>query len=96
MCAICKYKCPHVGCSKVFFNSHGLKCHKDKCKFKHWYIADHILVTRWVKGKREFKVIWCDYPPENDMWEPRDNLASSTINKFLKANDLYDYNITTR
>ena len=25
--AQCKHKCPHVGCKKVFFNKHGLKCH---------------------------------------------------------------------
>ena len=92
MCAICKYKCPHVGCSKVFFNSHGLKCHKGKCKFKHWYIADRILATytKWAKGKREFKVRWYGYPPEHDTWESRENLVPSTINEFLKANDLYD------
>ena len=25
---ICKFACPNIGCTKVFFNKHGMRCHK--------------------------------------------------------------------
>ena len=78
---ICKHKCPHVGCSKVFFNSHGLKCHKGKCKWKQWYIVDRILANRWTKGKRMFKVRWSGYSAAHDTWEPRENLAPAAASR---------------
>ena len=65
--AVCKHKCTHVGCNRVFFNSHGLKCHKGRCKWKQWYEVDRILATRWSKRKREFKIRWSGYGSEHDV-----------------------------
>ena len=91
MQAVCKHKCPHVGCNRVFFNSHGLKCHKGNCKWKQWYEVDRILATRWQNRKREFKVRWSGYGPEHDLWVPRENLTPAAVNEFLKTNGLCDY-----
>ena len=96
MRALCKHKCPHVGCKKAFFNMHGLKCHQGRCKWKQWYIVDRILATRWYKRKRQFKVRWSGYSADHDTWEPRENLAPAAVNEFLKANGLYNYDNTTR
>ena len=81
---------------KVFFNSHGLKCHKGRCKWRNWFTVDRILVTRWSKRKREFKIRWSGYSSEHDTWEPRENIAPAAVNEFLKSNGLYDYDCTTR
>ena len=69
--AKCKHKCDHVGCGKVFFNLHGLKCHQGRCKWKQWYLVDRILTTRWTRSKREFKIRWSGYSSDHDTWEPR-------------------------
>ena len=29
---VCKFQCRHAGCSRVFANLHGKKCHEGKCK----------------------------------------------------------------
>ena len=96
MTGICKHVCQHVGCKKVFFNMHGLKCHQGKCKWGQWHIVDRILDTRWTKRKREFKVRWEGYSEDHDTWEPRENLTPAAINEFLIANGLYDHDNTTR
>ena len=94
--AICKHTCTYVGCGKMFFNTHGLKCHQGRCKWRRWFLVDRILDTRWKHGKREFKVRWSGYSPKHDTWEPRTNLTPAAVNEFLKANNLYDYSKTSR
>lgn len=34
---VCKFKCKHPGCNKVFKNTHGVKCHQGKCRWKDAY-----------------------------------------------------------
>ena len=89
----CKYTCPNPGCNKVFFNAHGCKCHAGRCKFKDHFYVDKLLAVRGSTGspKREFLVRWEGYGPEDDTWEPRQNVSPKTIKEFLLSNGLYDH-----
>ena len=42
--------------------------------------------------KRRFLIRWAGYGPEEDSWEPRENVSPSAIKEFLLANGLYDHN----
>lgn len=93
--AACKFVCPHLGCNRVFFNAHGMKCHAGKCKYRNEYEVDRILEVRGATGSpgREFKIRWKGYyGPDDDTWEKRKNLHPELINEFLHANELYDHN----
>ena len=70
--SVCNLTCPHAGCSRVFLNAHGCKCHAGKCRYKNFYEVDKILAVRGPTGspKREFLVRWRGYGPEDDQWEP--------------------------
>ena len=95
---VCKFQCRHAGCTRVFNNIHGKKCHEGKCKWRsvHYndsFYMDKILAVRGCTGSpgRRFLVRWQDYGPAEDTWEPRSHLHPDEINLFLKHNDLYDY-----
>ena len=95
---VCKFQCKHAGCTRVFANIHGKKCHEGKCKWRsvHYndsFYMDKILAVRGATGSpsRRFLVRWQGYGPEEDTWEPRSHLHPDEINAFLKQNDLYDY-----
>ena len=90
---VAKHKCPHIGCNKVFFNTHGCKVHAGKCKRGKLYVVDRILAVRGetASPKREFLVRWEGYSSDHDSWQPRNNLPPLVVNEFLKSNDLYDY-----
>ena len=92
--SVCKFECPHAGCSRVFHNAHGCKCHAGKCRFKNFYAVDKILAVRGDTGstKREFLIRWQGYGPEDDQWEPRKHIHPDLIKEFLMSNNLYDYN----
>ena len=91
--AVCKYVCPHIDCSKVFYNAHGCKCHAGKCGMRDVYVVDRILDVSGDTGSpnRRFLVRWQGYGPEDDTWEPRKNLQRDMVNEFLVANGLYEY-----
>ena len=38
--SVCNFTCPHAGCSQVFLNAHGCKCHAGKCRYKNFYEVD--------------------------------------------------------
>ena len=90
---VCTFTCPHVGCSRVFYNAHGCKCHAGKCRYKNFYAVDKILAMRGKTGskKREFLVRWQGYGPEDDQWEPRNHIHPDLIKEYLLANNLYDH-----
>ena len=90
---VCKYTCPHAGCSRVFLNAHGCKCHAGKCRYKNFHAVDKLLQVRGEVGSadREFLVRWQGYGPEDDSWEPRRHIHPDLINEYLHANNLYDH-----
>lgn len=90
---VSKFKCPNTGYNKVFFNSHGCKCHAGRCRRRHYYEVDKLLAVRGELGttSRQFLVRWKGYGTEHDSWEPRDNIYPGVINNYLKTNGLYDY-----
>ena len=55
---VCKHVCPNIGCTKVFYNVHGCKCHAGKCNMKDVHLADKILAVKEPTGspKRRFLV----------------------------------------
>ena len=55
---VCKHKCTHPGCNKVFHTARGAKCHAGKCRWKQYYIIDRILQVRGSIGNREFLIKW--------------------------------------
>ena len=91
--AVCKFKCPHVGCSRVFQNAHGCKCHAGKCRRKDWHEVEKILDMEGETGSpaRKFLIRWKGYGPEEDLWESRHHLHPDLINEYLHANNLYDH-----
>ena len=91
--ATCNFSCPHLGCDRVFYNSHGMRCHAGKCKYRMELPVDRILEVRGATGspRRKFKIRWKGYGPDDDTWEDRNNLHPDLINEFLLANDLYDH-----
>ena len=91
---VCKYKCTHPECRKVFKNKHGLKCHMGKCRWTNNFVMDRILAVKGAPGSKErrFKVRWEKYGEEDDTWEPHENLPPQAVKIFLKQNDMYDYN----
>ena len=89
--AVCKFKCPHVGCPRVFHNAHGCKCHAGKCSRKDWIEVSKILDARGETGSREFLIRWKGYGAEHDLWEPRKNIHPELISEYLHANNLYDH-----
>ena len=94
--ALCKVKCPHIGCEKVFFNVHGMKCHAGRCRWKKEYEVDRVMDVRGEEGTaaREFLIRWKGYGPEDDTWEGRNNVHPEMINDYLKANNIYNYEWT--
>ena len=88
---ICKFKCTNVGCSRVFHNVHGAKCHAGKCRWRQYYLIDKLLDVRGEVGKREFLVQWAGYGREHNSWEPRKNIVPDYVTEFLKANGMYDH-----
>mgnify|MGYP003326603192 CR=1 FL=1 len=94
---VSKYKCPNVGCNKVFFNIHGCKCHAGKCSRRDYYPVEKLLAVRGELGcssgsnRRQFLVKWKDYGPEHNSWQDRKNIDPELINSFLHANNLYDH-----
>ena len=91
--AVCKFECPHAGCTRVFQNAHGCKCHAGKCRYKNWHEVEKILDVQGATGtpERKFLIRWAGYGPEHDQWEPRKNVHPELINEYLHANNLYDH-----
>ena len=91
--AACTFKCPHIGCERVFHNAHGCKCHAGKCRRKNWYEVEKILDVQGGTGSpdRKFLIRLKGYGPEDDLWEPRNNIHPDLINDYLLANNLYDH-----
>ena len=91
---VAKFKCPHAGCNRVFFNIHGCKCHAGKCRWKNFYIVEKIVDVCGSEGdaRQKFLIRWQGYGPEHDTWEPRNNLPRGLVKDFLIANGLYDFN----
>ena len=89
--SVTKFKCPHVGCDKVFFNTHDCKVHVGKCSRANLYIVDRILEVRGATGAadRKFLVRWERYSDKT--WESHNNLPPSVVNEFLHTNGLYDH-----
>ena len=42
---VCKHVCPHLGCSKVFYNVHGCKVHAGRCRMRDIYLAKKFLMS---------------------------------------------------
>ena len=93
---VCKFKCPNIGCHRVFYNKRGMKCHAGKCKWKDEFLIDKILDARGParSSKQEFLIRWKGYGREHDSWQPRGNIDPDYVVEFLKANGLYDYSWT--
>ena len=88
----CTYTtCPNPGCNKVFFNAHGCKCHAGRCKFRDHFYLDKILAVRGTTSKREFLIRWEGYGPEDDTWDPRQNVSPVAVKEFLMSNGLYNH-----
>ena len=57
--AVCKEVCPHPGCNRVFLNTHGMKCHADKCRWRirigqnHQSQGDHALTQTEIPRSME-------------------------------------------
>ena len=91
---VCKFKCPHIGCTRIFYNKHGMKCHAVKCKWKDDYLIKRIAGVRGPprSSRQEFLIKWKGYGCEHDCWRPRCDVDPDCVADYLKANGLYDYN----
>ena len=91
---VCKFKCPHIGCTRIFYNKHGMKCHAGKCKWKDDYLIERIAGVRGPprSSRQEFLIKWKGYGCEHDCWRPRCDVDPDCVADYLKANGLYDYN----
>ena len=65
---VCKFVCPNIGCTRVFFNKRGIQCHAGKCKWRDEYLIDKILGARGParSSKQEFLIRWKGYGSEHD------------------------------
>ena len=88
---VCKFKCKNVGCSRVFKNAHGMKCHAGKCRWREYYLMEKILSARGEPGKQEFLIKWKGYGHEENRWVARRDIVPHYVTEFLKANGMYDY-----
>lgn len=91
-----KFCCPHIGCSDVFNNVHGMKIHVDKCRHKGVYLIEKIVGISGdpgVPGVKlgKFKVRWQGYGEEDDTWEPWSHLSPTLIQEYLLTNSLHDH-----
>ena len=91
---VCTHKCKHPGCTKVFKNAHGAKCHQGKCRWRQTYVMEKILAVSEdpTSNNCRYRVRWQGYGVEDDTWEPHDHLPPHEVKAFLKKNGLYDYN----
>ena len=91
---MCKFSCPNVGCTRVFFNKHGMCCHAGRCKWKDVYLIDRIVDVRGParSSKQEFLIEWKGYGRAHGSWVYRYNIDPDCVTEYLKANDMYDYN----
>ena len=90
---VCKFACPNIGCTRVFFNKHGMLCHKGRCKWKEEYLIDRIADVRGTprSPNQEFFIEWKGYGREEDRWVKRKFIDPDYVTDYLKANGLYDY-----
>ena len=91
---VCKFTCPNVGCTKVFFNKRGMRCHAGRCKWRDEYLVEKILDVRGPaqSSQQQFLIQWKGYGEEHDRWRPRSDIDPDLVTEYLKANGLYDYN----
>ena len=92
---VCKHKCKNPGCSKVFYNIHGAKCHQGRCRWKNTYAMDSIVEAVETTDGWRYRVRWHGYGPEEDTWEPHCNLPPEEVKDFRQQNGLYDYSWPT-
>ena len=90
---VCKFKCTNVGCDRVFRNSHGMKCHRGKCRWRDYYHLEKILEARGKQGEREFLIKWKGYGPEENRWVKRKDIVPHYVTEFLKSNGLYNWEV---
>jgi Chromo (CHRromatin Organisation MOdifier) domain len=52
---------------------------------KEYVVESFVDMGQHVKGRRIYRVRWLDYNPEEDTWEPAENLPQHFIRRFDQA-----------
>ena len=90
--AVCKFKCPHLGCDHWFHTQRGVNIHAGTCEWKAEFVVDHIVNHKGTMSKRMFLIRWAGYDATHDSWQPRSNVHPDLIKEYEVAKGVYDFN----
>lgn len=61
---------------------------KQRAKKQEYYVIEKIVGKKTIKGKVYYRIRWHGFTPDDDTWEPREQLlkdAPSVVNRYDKT-----------